>query len=643
VPWDDGLEGPALQFAGTPSATVRALAGPGTGKTFALIRRLTRLIEAGTPPERILVLTFARTAAIDLVQKLEALEHHAVHNVPARTLHSYCFSVLTSQAFIVAMGRKARIILEFERDYLLRDVQGDFAGGLRERRKMLQALVAAWARLQAEAPGQPVDGLDQSFQDALLAVLRWHQCMLIGEVVPLALSYLEHNPAAPERAAQDHVLVDEYQDLNKAEQVLVDLLRGPGNLAVIGDDDQSIYRTLKYANPEGIREFPETHQGTEDIAFTVCRRCPRRVVALAQALIQRNPGRVRGPLVPRPENPEGEVYNIQWQSIPDEAEGIATFIAYHVAHGVNPGKCLVLANSRQIGYAIRDAVTALNIEIRSFFREEAVESLAAQEKLTLLTLFANPHDRMALRAWIGLGSASAYSGAYRRLVAAADAENTDIKTILAKLASGEIAIPYSAPALERWNELQEHLAELEPYRNDRPALVDQLLPLPANPGEEDEFELLRGAANTAIEEGGSLASLPDRIRYFIGQPDVPLETPYARVMSFHKSKGLDAELVVLAGLAEGLMPRIDTDESQAEQTAQLQEQRRVFFVGMTRSTRILVFSSYSMLVDHVVHRLQVRRGVRVADHFRTFPSRFLAETGPQMTVAIPGQQWIAAY
>jgi DNA helicase-2/ATP-dependent DNA helicase PcrA len=66
-----------------------------------------------------------------------------------------------------------------------------------------------------------VDGLDQAFQDALLDALRWHRAMLIGEVVPLALNYLRNNPQAPERAAYSYVLVDEYQDLNRAEQTVI--------------------------------------------------------------------------------------------------------------------------------------------------------------------------------------------------------------------------------------------------------------------------------------------------------------------------------------------------------------------------------------------------------------------------------------
>ncbi len=197
--------------------------------------------------------------------------------------------------------------------------------------------------------------------------------MLVGEVVPVALSYLTNNPNADERIAFDHVLVDEFQDLNRAEQEVLNLLSEDGNLAVIGDDDQSIY-SFKWANPEGIREFAVDHPGTQDVEFVICRRCPHRVVEMAQTLIQRNPGRIRGPLRARRVNPQGEIHNVQWSSTAEEAEGIARFVISNVEEGIDAGRCLVLANSRLVGYGIRDAIRAGGLECNSFFREEAVSS-----------------------------------------------------------------------------------------------------------------------------------------------------------------------------------------------------------------------------------------------------------------------------
>jgi superfamily I DNA/RNA helicase len=646
MPWNDGLEGPALDFAAAEAPAVRALAGPGTGKTFALLRRAARLLEEGVEGGRILVMTFARTAAQDLVRALQELEHGEAGDVRVGTLHAFCFSMLGREGVLQATGRTPRILLDFERNLLLLDLEGAFPAGLHARDDLRRAFEAAWARLQVEEAGEPVAGLDQNFQDALLGALRWHRAMLIGEVVPIALSYLRHNPQAEERTAFAHVLVDEYQDLNRAEQAVIDLLCDEGELSVIGDDDQSIYG-FTWANPEGIRTFDVTHAGTHDVQFTECRRCPQVVVDMAQTLIQRNPGRVRAALHARPGNPPGEIHHVQWTSVEEEAEGISAFIESRIAAGIDPGRCLVLAPTRHVGYAIRDAVRAREIVIGSFFREEAVETEAAQRVLTLLTLLARPDDRVALRAWLSIGSSTQRRGPYRRVLHAAQEQGSDVADVLSRLEAGEIRLPHTGTLLDPWRELRARREELEPLTDDLAALAEQILPPAGDALAEDEFALLRAVLAECLDEADSLRGLVDLLRYRIAQPEVPLETPYARVMSFHKSKGLTADLVVLAGLVQGSIPRVDRDAPYATQQLALEEQRRLFFVGMTRTTNILVLSSYSALDFPTAMRLGASTGARLRagprrpdDRYRVVASQFLDELGPGLPPAVRGSEWV---
>lgn len=110
-------------------------------------------------------------------------------------------------------------------------------------------------------------------------------------------------------------------------------------------------------------------------------------------------------------------------------------------------------------------------------------------------------------------------------------------------------------------------------------------------------------------------------------------------MSLHASKGLTAKLVVLAGLVEGVIPFVDEEAPDDEQEAMLQEQRRLFFVGITRPTDVLVLSSYSSLPDDVVYRLRAATGQRLGRTFRTFSSSFIAELGPELPDAMRGEDW----
>jgi superfamily I DNA/RNA helicase len=200
------------------------------------------------------------------------------------------------------------------------------------------------------------------------------------------------------------VLVDEYQDLNRAEQVLLDELAAGGSLTVVGDEDQSIY-SFKYAHPEGIVEFHQDHPETHDESLDECRRCPHLVVSMANTLIEHNSVRTARVLRSCLSNPHGEVLVVQWPSMHNEAEGIATFVQQRIqANAVEPGRVLVLAPRRQIGYAIRDALNGKHVPAHSFFYEEALDGnpsaeaeCGAQEAFTLLTLLVRPDDRVALR------------------------------------------------------------------------------------------------------------------------------------------------------------------------------------------------------------------------------------------------------
>lgn len=408
--WNDDLEGKALRIAESDHNPLRVLAGPGTGKTFALMRRVARLLQNGSDPERILMSTFTRTAATDLKKSLRQLGIEGVNEVPAGTLHAFCFSLLSKAVVFQITGRVPRPLLKFEERFLLEDLQDENNGGIRECGEMLRAFNAAWARDQFDQPGWPDNRLDHQFHHKLLRWLRFHHAMLIGELIPETLHYLRENPTCDALQAYDHVLVDEYQDLNRAEQALLDLLAGAGTLAVIGDEDQSIY-SFKYAHPEGIAQFEVNHLGTHDETLEDCRRCPKLVIELANQLISNNVGRAPRLLRPLATNPEGEVFVVQWTSLEEEANGIAQFVKERIASdSVKAGKVLVLSPRRQRGYAIREALANLGTPAHSFFHEEALdgspkalEDCPDLQAFTLLTLLANPEDRVALRCWCGFG------------------------------------------------------------------------------------------------------------------------------------------------------------------------------------------------------------------------------------------------
>jgi ATP-dependent DNA helicase UvrD/PcrA len=639
--WDDGLVGTAREIAATDRTPLRVMAGPGTGKSFAMKRRVARLLEGGQDPRRILAVTFTRNAAASLVDDLHDLGVPGSENVRAGTLHAFCFALLSKQDVFEYLGRVARPIvtfaksgvLQFEGGAMLDDlvIAGVF-GPKRACTKRIRAFEAAWARLQSDAPGWPQNPKDREFHTALINWLRFHRALLIGELVPEALRYLRNNPGCDARSAFDHVIVDEYQDLNRAEQDLIQLLSGNRAIAIVGDVDQSIYR-FRHANPDGIQDYNARYPGTHDEVLNECRRCPKRVIAIADHLISHNHPGIPGPrLRPLPANAAGEIHLIQWDSVEDEATGLADYIRALVARGVSPGDILVLTPRRLLGYAIRDRVSDRGIAVHSFYHEEALEKAEAQRAYALLSLLVDAEDRVALRWWLGDGSSSRRRNAYQRLRQHCEQSGMSPKAALDACVAGALKLANVTDLIDKYRKLNVTLDDLRPRGLGN--LIDTLMP-PLS----DECSVMREAALLDLPEMKTPGDLLDCIRSNVTQPIMPEEVDYVRVMSLHKSKGLTSRVTIVSGCTHGLIPFVNFDESPDEAAATLLEQRRLFYVAITRCSETLVVSSVTRMRRDFAWKIGARVAPGRGADAPTIASQFIDELGPSAPTSKRGAAW----
>jgi len=635
--WDTGLRGTHRAIAAYPGTPLRVIAGPGTGKTFALMRRVARLLESNVVPTRILAVTFTRTAANDLVEKLAALGVPGAEDVAAKTLHSLSFSLLSRNSVFQALGRTARPLMDYEQDTLICDLRDQF-GGKKQVNRLIKAFEAYWAKLQHQQPGFPTDPVEQAFSHALRDWLVFHQAMLIGEVVPLALDFVNHNPAHPDIPRYEHVVADEYQDLNRADQALIDAMASQASVAVVGDEDQSIY-AFRHAHPEGIVEFPQSHPHTHDELLNECRRCPRRIVEIANSLITHNQRLAPKVLTPFAQNGEGHIYIVQHASIAEEIDTLAAFVEWYIQshNGMPAGEVLILANRRPIGNGIRDALNARAQNshhvwsAQSFYFEDALDSVLAAEGFSLLTLLTNPEDRPALRYWLGAGAQDCRTNPYARIRQHCSLSGQSPRATLQALSAGTLTLPYTGSLVARFQVLEQRIAALMPL--GVADLIDTLFP-DANP----EVASVRQAALLIIPNVQTPSELLDQLRSAIMQPELPgTQDNFIRIMSLHKSKGLTARLVVIAACVSGIVPTIDYREPLAEQNRQWQEQRRLFYVGITRSTETLVLSGAVSMPFGPAKQMNVLTTAAGGTH----ASPFLAELGPSAPTAVTGADWRA--
>ena len=636
--WRDDLDGPHLAIAASESARVGVLAGPGTGKTaFGLMRRVARLIEEGVDPREILLFSFTRTAAHDLRAKIADLGVEGAESVTATTLHSYCFGLLMKDAVLQITGRTPRPLLDHEVDLMLRDLSGDF-GGIEERRERLRAYEAGWARQTSEHPFEEPDGNDLDFQAQMMRWLRHHRAMLIGEVVPLAYTYLRDNPMAEELERYTHIVADEYQDLNGLEQALLELLAGDGNLCVAGDEDQSIYR-FRYANPDGILQFVSREE-VESIGIDLCGRCPVAVLAMANELMSYAPERDKGELRARKEV-GGEVAVVQWADLEEEVDGITAAIAASLQEGRRePGDILVLAHRQKIGELLRKRLVELDVPAHSFYSQESVSTDEAQKTLALLRLAVSPDDLVAWRVILGMGDGEGRAKAYGRLRAYCLEQGQSEVEVLEALREG-IRLPLRIPAfIERFSAANAFLDTLE--RDDLAVAVDQLFPV-----DLEDVDALRAIALEVLPEAESLSDLCERIVTRVSQHDVPESPDFVRIMSFHKSKGLTSPAVYLVGLVDGIIPTIKASADETEVEAAICEQRRLVYVALTRAAEELVVSSCRRIELGVAYSMGVRvvksQIRKVGDKLvaPTIASPYLAEMSSSVPAPEKGRSWLA--
>ena len=636
--WNENLHGPALEIAKTDAKRLRVMAGPGTGKSFALKHRIMRLVEQGQKPSRIWAVTFTRNAADSLTNDLKNIAKTSDNPIHVSTLHSYCFGLLRNHE--AQTGRTPRIVTatspkapSFEYDMLVRDLineNPEFNDGMTCSNR-IKALEASWVKSKSDVYDDPVNRL---FKKRLNAWLDFHKAILLNELVPEALRLLRSDQAPSTLTAFDHVIVDEYQDLNEAEQEIIDLISENGSLAIVGDVNQSIY-SFRHAHWKGMEKFQEKHPNTHDVKLVLCRRNPTRVVKMANDLIAHNRQPNAPPsLQPNPENPDGKIHTVRWDTVDEEAAGIAKYVKYLTDnHICDPKDILIMVPRTILGHNIQFIMNEQNIPVN--FEQEALAKGMAQRAFALLTLLGNGEDRVMLRWWLGHNSPEYHSGPYQKLREYCEANGRSPRSVLEDMVRGRINLPDASPLLESFEDLVEETTRLsELSLRD---MVDDLLPN----GNED-CAVLRDSAERALVGSTNIRQMYQNIAGDIHQPKTS-DHDSVRVMTMHKAKGLTSKVVIVTGCCDELIPLRKRGLTEDECIADMHEQRRLFYVAITRCTEILTLSYFATIDEGERSALKMPYGGRDQNkRFNVVPSPFMGELGSVAPPTVEGTEWQAA-
>ncbi|MDQ2944293.1 MAG: ATP-dependent helicase [Candidatus Dormibacteraeota bacterium] len=606
---------------------IRVVAGAGTGKTAVIAERFRRLVAGGISPSSILVMTFTERAAAEMRQRIEDLIDAAVPSVG--TFHSIALRWLREDGRAVGVPSGFRILTGADRWILARELMWQLGDGaltgderpddqvgpaLQMLERMKQELVPmarleAWAATSQEVERANLMTACVRLFRAYEKECRTRRLLDFEDLLVLTVRMLE-GPALLSKYTTRylHVLVDEYQDLNLAQERLVELIASRSQPFVVGDDDQSIYR-FRGASRASLERFSARFPDAQTITVGRNRRSSRRIVSSAAALIANNSDRLPKQLLSDGPGPQVELW-----LCPDgrtEAAAIATHAAELVERGTSLREIAVLCRTNAIarpvavalaerglphkvigGHGfydraeIRDAVALLRVlrdtgDVVALARAvtRPPSSLEPETALTVLRDRGDSSPIGALKAW---RPAAGFTSLLEEL--ATEALRIDVRDLFFELMNRTRYLDVIGPTLEaseaarvtaNVSRLAEMIAEFCETANDCSlAAYMQHLDLVLLSGEDEEPAPVE-AAEDAIQ-----------------------------VMTIHQSKGLEFDAVFVPGLVEGRLPqsgrspRFELPPAVLEPLVRggqdvVEEERRLLYVAMTRAKRHLYLTRAS--------------------------------------------------
>ncbi len=592
---------------------ILVLAGAGSGKTRVLTTRIARLIDIeGVDPRAILAVTFTNKAAGEMRERVGRLLGHdpagmwigTFHAVGARMLRAAAHLVGRTPSFTIydaddSLGVIKRLMERHQvstKQFSPRAVQGAISDAK-------NALVPPkeYERLAMEPFSKTIAPIYHSLGETLQTA----NAVDFDDLLVLPVRMLQQHPDKLEsyRRRFQYILVDEYQDTNRAQYELIKLLGGEhGNVCVVGDDDQSIYG-WRGADIRNILDFNKDFPDAAVVRLEENYRSTPQILDLANVVISANTGRMGKTL--RATHPSGEqVTLVRSLDERDEADVVVGELAARRSgsSSLMNADVAVLYRTNAQSRALEESLRRNAIPYRLVGAVRFYDRREIRDLMAYLKLIANPSDDEAFRRAVsvpkrGLGETTIEllaEGARNARVSLFDAaHDPSIVTTLraaARVALGEfvrlIATLRDHAAEAAVDELLREIVESIRYgdylRAEGPESAERL---------DNVRELITGAAETVADELGEVGLRP--LDHFLQRSSLVADSDAlggdadaVTLMTLHNAKGLEFPVVFITGLEDGLFPLAKAFDD----PPLLEEERRLFYVGITRARKKLYLS-----------------------------------------------------
>ena len=586
----------AVLWQGGPLVVV---AGAGSGKTRVLTRRIAWLVHRGVPPSQILAITFTNKAAEEMRRRVTELVGDRARYMWVSTFHSACVRILRREAehtsykrgFSIYDDNDSRRLVEHCLEALNVDAKRfpprAVLGAISQAKaEMLDA--ADYEKRAYTIYEQKIAEVFAEYERRLVRANAMDFDDLLSETVRLFRREPEVLARYQERFA--YVLVDEYQDTNRAQNEIVSLLARKGrNVCVVGDSDQSIYRfrgaeirnLLDFAH-----DFPDAHQVVLDQNY----RSTQTILEAANAVIGNNLMREEKRLW----SSLGAGESIVRYRAGDERDE-ATFVANEIAtlrreHGVSGDEVAVFYRTNAQSRAIEQALTDRGIGYKVIGGTRFFDRREIRDALAYLRLVDNPADEVSLRRVLNVPRRGIGQTTINRLATYATKEQVSFATAMEHATAAGVSTKV-ARAIGQFGNL---IASLLSVASRPPAeILETILSKTGYLAELDAQAAMPGPV--AMEAEGRIENLAEFVSLATGHEslesflaatalvaatdDLDDEDGQVSLMTLHAAKGLEFAAVFLTGMEEGIFPH---DRALAEPD-DLEEERRLCYVGITRA------------------------------------------------------------
>jgi DNA helicase-2/ATP-dependent DNA helicase PcrA len=620
------------------------LAGAGSGKTRVITTKIAYLVrERGLDPESILAVTFTNKAAREMRDRAAAIEPRCARAV-MRTFHSFGAWFLRRNAAAAGLDPNFTIYDDDDQTTLLHGILPQYTRS--ECKSMVQAISRAKdLGLEPDSPDLSAafsdPGMRRTYAD-YERKLRSTENVDFGDLIRLPARLLREDEAVRRRTRQRFrvILVDEYQDSNVAQFELLRLLAGDGEaqaspayLCVVGDDDQSIYR-FRGAEVRNILRFPEIFPGTEIIKLERNYRSYQSILDVAGDVVSRNAGRLGKTLTAvRPGGGKPTLALLDDQD--SEVAYCVKACRDRVKGGGKWGDVAILYRTNAQSLTFEKEFPRLGIPYRIVGASRFYDREEVKDALAYMALLCNPRDEVGFKRVVNKPSRGIGDTSVDLLLEAAASSGLDL--VSASAEAGERLKGKARAGIKEFlsllSGLEEALAAPAVDGETLAAIVERLVRgsgLVEYHRAQDEVAGTQKVAN--LEELVNAASLyprnPEGLSSFLEtiELDRSLSSEEAAqaadavtLITMHNTKGLEFPVVIATGLEQGLFPRDD------EEGEELEEQRRLFYVAVTRAKDELHLTSCHW------RRLHGRL-------YETAPSRFLSEIDPSLIQAVAGRK-----